>query len=249
MANFPRLQELAAAGNSNNLTDAMSVYIQREINADLQFAVGLSQLWDVLYNRVNEKNVVIRAESIWRSISSPMSLYWLKQAPRVGFTHSLYDSSSFIYKQGTDTDYLLLYVDDIVPTASFKILMFLSQCKYVTEILERAHMINCNPSRTHVDIESKLGVDGDPVSDPTLYHSLAGAFQYLTFTRPYISYAMQHVCLYMHDPQESHFSALKQILRYVHGTLDRGLQLYSSSTSSLVAYSDADCAGFLTTRR
>nr|GEX19422.1 hypothetical protein [Tanacetum cinerariifolium] len=41
-------------GNSNNLTDAMSVYIQREINADLQFAVGLSQLWDVLYNRVNE---------------------------------------------------------------------------------------------------------------------------------------------------------------------------------------------------
>ncbi|GJS79044.1 hypothetical protein Tco_0728925 [Tanacetum coccineum] len=54
MANFPRLQELAAAGNSNNLTYAMSVYIQSEINADLQFAVGLSQLWDVLYNRVNE---------------------------------------------------------------------------------------------------------------------------------------------------------------------------------------------------
>ncbi|GJZ29898.1 hypothetical protein Tco_0574945 [Tanacetum coccineum] len=51
MANFPRLQELAAAENWNNLTDAMSVYIQREINADIQFAVGLSQLWDVLYNR------------------------------------------------------------------------------------------------------------------------------------------------------------------------------------------------------
>ncbi|GJX56310.1 hypothetical protein Tco_0286207 [Tanacetum coccineum] len=54
MANFPRLQELAAAGNLNNLNDAMSVFIQREINTDLQFAVGLSQLWDVLYNRVNE---------------------------------------------------------------------------------------------------------------------------------------------------------------------------------------------------
>ncbi|GJW83481.1 hypothetical protein Tco_0156626 [Tanacetum coccineum] len=54
MANFLRLQELAASGNSNNLTDAMSVYIQCEINADLQFIVGLSQLWDVLYIRVNE---------------------------------------------------------------------------------------------------------------------------------------------------------------------------------------------------
>ncbi|GJU09984.1 hypothetical protein Tco_1132380 [Tanacetum coccineum] len=58
MANFPRLHELAAAGNSNNLTDVMSVYIQREINADLQFAVGLSQLWDVLYNRVNEIKIL-----------------------------------------------------------------------------------------------------------------------------------------------------------------------------------------------
>ncbi|GKG06860.1 hypothetical protein Tco_0329829, partial [Tanacetum coccineum] len=54
MANFPRLQELVTTRNSNNLTDIMSVYIQREINADLQFADGLSQLWDVLYNRINE---------------------------------------------------------------------------------------------------------------------------------------------------------------------------------------------------
>ncbi|GJV28254.1 ribonuclease H-like domain-containing protein [Tanacetum coccineum] len=45
------------------------------------------------------------------------------------------------------------------------------------------------------------------------------------------------------------FSVLKRILRYVRGTLDYGLQLYSSSTSSLVAYSDADWAGCPTTRR
>ncbi|GJS63269.1 ribonuclease H-like domain-containing protein [Tanacetum coccineum] len=36
------------------------------------------------------------------------------------------------------------------------------------------NMLNCNPSRTPVDTESKLGVGGDPVSDPTLYRSLAG---------------------------------------------------------------------------
>ncbi|GJT75747.1 ribonuclease H-like domain-containing protein [Tanacetum coccineum] len=38
---------------------------------------------------------------------------------------------------------------------------------------------------------SKLGLDGDPVSDPILYRSLAGALQYLTFTRPDLSYAVQ----------------------------------------------------------
>nr|GEV77848.1 hypothetical protein [Tanacetum cinerariifolium] len=53
--------------------------------------------------------------------------------------------------------------------------IFLSQRKYVAEILERAHMANCNPSWTPVDTESKLGDDGDPVSDLTFYRSLAGS--------------------------------------------------------------------------
>ncbi|GJZ06490.1 ribonuclease H-like domain-containing protein [Tanacetum coccineum] len=53
--------------------------------------------------------------------------------------------------------------------------MFLSQSKYAEEILERAHMQHCNPCRTPVDTESKLGPDGDPVSDSTLYRSLACA--------------------------------------------------------------------------
>ncbi|GKE07111.1 ribonuclease H-like domain-containing protein, partial [Tanacetum coccineum] len=54
---------------------------------------------------------------------------------------------------------------------------------------------------------------------------------------------------HMHDPREPHFSALKRILRYVRGTLDYGLQLFSSSPTDLVAYSDADWAGCPTTRR
>nr|GEY40197.1 ribonuclease H-like domain-containing protein [Tanacetum cinerariifolium] len=85
--------------------------------------------------------------------------------------------------------------------------------KYVVAILERAGMVHRNPCRTHVDTESKLGDTGDIVSDPTLYRSLASSLQYLTFTRPDISYAVQQICLYMHDPREPHFSALKRILR------------------------------------
>ncbi|GJW66457.1 ribonuclease H-like domain-containing protein [Tanacetum coccineum] len=70
--------------------------------------------------------------------------------------------------------------------------IFLSQTKYATEILERAQMLNCNPCRTPVDTEKKLGPEGSPVTDPTLYRSLVGALQYLTFTRPDLSYAVQH---------------------------------------------------------
>ncbi|GJR93500.1 ribonuclease H-like domain-containing protein [Tanacetum coccineum] len=53
----------------------------------------------------------------------------------------------------------------------------------------------------------------------------------------------------MHNPWEPHFSALKRILRYLQGTLDHGLQLFSVSTTSLVASSDPDWASCPTTRR
>ncbi|GKA36674.1 ribonuclease H-like domain-containing protein [Tanacetum coccineum] len=128
--------------------------------------------------------------------------------------------------------------------------MFLSQSKFAEEILERAHMQNCNPCKALVDTESKLGSDGDPVNDPTnLYRSLAGVLQHLTFTRPNLSYAVQQVCLYMHDPRDPHFTALKRILRYVRGTLNYGLQLHVSSTTQLTVYTNADWAGCPVTRR
>ncbi|GJV81893.1 ribonuclease H-like domain-containing protein [Tanacetum coccineum] len=76
-----------------------------------------------------------------------------------------------------------------------------------------ARMVGCNSFRTPVDTESKLGDGGTLVVDPTLYRSLAGSLQYLTFTRSDITYVVQQVCLYMHDPREPHFSALKRILR------------------------------------
>nr|GEU38022.1 ribonuclease H-like domain-containing protein [Tanacetum cinerariifolium] len=78
--------------------------------------------------------------------------------------------------------------------------------------------------------------------------SLAGALQYLTFTCLDLSYVVQWVCLYIMI-LGPHLTALKRILPYVTGTLDYGLHLYASSTSSLVAYSDRDWVGFPTTRR
>nr|GEY60646.1 ribonuclease H-like domain-containing protein [Tanacetum cinerariifolium] len=61
--------------------------------------------------------------------------------------------------------------------------------KYATKILKQAHMAGCNPCRTSVGTNSKLGADGDP--DLTLYSSLAGDLQYLTFTRLDNPYAIQ----------------------------------------------------------
>jgi hypothetical protein len=56
-------------------------------------------------------------------------------------------------------------------------------------------MSDCKPCSTPVDMQAKLSeATDDPVGDPIGYRSLAGALQYLTFTRPDISYVVQQVC-------------------------------------------------------
>nr|GEU36319.1 ribonuclease H-like domain-containing protein [Tanacetum cinerariifolium] len=158
-----------------------------------------------------------------------------------------------IYQLDVKNAFLYGQLSEIVymhqPSGDRRQACFCLKAKFTEEIIERAHMQNCNPCKTLVDIESKLGLDADLVSDPTLYRNLAGAFQYLTFTRTNLSYVFQQVCLYMHDPRDPYFTALKRILRYVRGTLDYGLQLHVSSTTQLTAYTDADWAGFHVTHR
>nr|GEX57090.1 NBS-containing resistance-like protein [Tanacetum cinerariifolium] len=59
---------------------------------------------------------------------------------------------------------------------------------------------------------------------------------------------IQQLCLYMHDPRELHLNVMKHVLRYLRGTTDLG-QLFRSTTSQLIAYSDADWASCLAARR
>lgn len=68
--------------------------------------------------------------------------------------------------------------------------MFLSQTRYALEILERAGMSSCHPALTPVDTSPKLAAAGPHVVDSSAYRSVAGALQYLTFTRPDIAYAV-----------------------------------------------------------
>ena len=91
--------------------------------------------------------------------------------------------------------------------------LFLSQSVYAQDIIDRANMGTSKPVTTPVDIKSKLSAEeGDKLENPKEYHSLAGALQYLTFTRPDISYAVHQICLYMHDPRVPLFQALKRII-------------------------------------
>ncbi|CAA7055142.1 unnamed protein product [Microthlaspi erraticum] len=184
------------------------------------------------------------------------SLYGLKQAPRawnnrfasfakkISFAQSVSDPSLFIYCHGADLAYLLRYVDDIGLTASSTKLL-----QSIIASLHKEFEMNCNPCCTPVDTKAKLSLEGEPVSHLTLYRSLASALQYLTFTRADLAYAIQQVCLSMHDPAEPHFAALKRILCYIKGIISHGLHIHKSPVDQLTAYSDVDRAGCPSTRR
>ena len=91
-------------------------------------------------------------------------------------------------------------------------------------------------------------LDGDLLSsdDATEYRSIVCGLQYLKITRPDISYAVNRVCQFLHAPQDSHWTAVKRILRYIRPTASYGLH---ASSSVLSAFSDADWAGSPNDRR
>ncbi|KAI5344250.1 hypothetical protein L3X38_012127 [Prunus dulcis] len=127
--------------------------------------------------------------------------------------------------------------------------IFVSQTKYAKDLLHKADMSSCRacatPCKPHTQV---LQTDGEPLADPTMFRSLVGALQYLTFTRPDLACAVNHVCQYMNNPTEVHYFLVKRILRYVQGTLEYGIS-FTKGPWQLNAYSDANWAGDINTRR
>ena len=127
--------------------------------------------------------------------------------------------------------------------------LFLSQARYIKDLLEKTEMLESKPCDTPCLPSSRLlKDDGLVYGNPSHYRSIVGALQYLTFTRPDIAFSVHQVCQFMQQPMVSHFTAVKRILRYLKGTQDRGLS-YTKGDLTLKAFSDADWAGDPNDRR
>jgi hypothetical protein len=121
----------------------------------------------------------------------------------------------------------------------------LSQGKYASDVLQRVGMINCKPCTTPLSTSGKLKIgSGDLLSseDATRYRSIVGALQYLTLTRPDLSFSINNVCQFLHAPTTDHWTAVKRILRYVKHTLRYGLKITKSSSMLVSAFTDSDWA-------
>ncbi|OMO95913.1 hypothetical protein CCACVL1_05180 [Corchorus capsularis] len=133
---------------------------------------------------------------------------------------------------------------------------FLIKKKYMKDLLERSKMLESKPVTTPMATSAaSLTLEmGNKLSDASEYRSIIGALQYLSLTRPDISFSVNKLAQFMHQPTEVHWQTLKCILRYLKGTLDTGLLLSNSDSNSkhfmdLRAYADADWAGDTSDRK
>ena len=116
----------------------------------------------------------------------------------------------------------------------------------------RVNMQLCKPIKTPHNTTKKLSVTSGTrlgVEDSTRYRSIVGALQYLTLTRPDLSFLVNKVCQFLHLSTTVHWEAVKRILRYVQGTIGLGLKIRKSNSMLVSAFSDADWAGCPDDRR
>ncbi|GJS69626.1 putative ribonuclease H-like domain-containing protein [Tanacetum coccineum] len=117
--------------------------------------------------------------------------------------------------------------------------IFISQDKYVAEILKKFNYSDVKSASTPVDLEKPLVKDGDADDvDVHLYRSMIGSLMYLTASRPDIMFAVCACARFQVTPKTSHLLAVKRIFRYLKGKPTLGLWYSRDSPFELVAYTD-----------
>ncbi|KAM0925571.1 hypothetical protein ACQ4PT_004106 [Festuca glaucescens] len=127
----------------------------------------------------------------------------------------------------------------------------LCQSAYAVKLLDKCGMADCNVVQVPMDQRHKLSkISSNPPVDTTTYRSIVGSLRYLVHTRPDLAYSVGIVSRFMENPTTEHMSAIKQILRYVKGTINLGCT-YKNRKERLVlhGYSDSDMAGDVDDRK
>lgn len=109
----------------------------------------------------------------------------------------------------------------------------LNQRRYASKILENAGMVKCNPIQTPMELDLKLSkAEDEREVDATMYQKNIGCLRYLLHTRTNLPFSVGVLSRYMQSPRASHGVAMKQVLRYLQGSVAYGL-VFERSTMKI----------------
>ena len=126
--------------------------------------------------------------------------------------------------------------------------VFLNQHKYTQDLISLVGLQDSSSVDTPLELNVKYRrEEGDLLPDPTTFRQLVGSLNYLTITRPDISFAVQQVSQFMQAPRHLHLVAVRRIIRYLLGTSTCGLFFPSGSPIRLNSFRDSDWMGYTDT--
>lgn len=121
--------------------------------------------------------------------------------------------------------------------------LFLNQQKYILDLLEDVEIMNFKSTLNPLDSKLNLDTASTLLHDFSDYRRLMGKLIYLIITRLDITYAVSLVSQFMHSPTNFHMDFVKCILRYLKGSIGRGIVLAKNGDTRITSYSDSDWAG------
>ena len=139
--------------------------------------------------------------------------------------------------------------------------IYVSQRKYILDLLKETGMLGCRPSAVPISTTKKVKKNSKPAktekeaarrkkqekdevaTDKGKYQRLVGKLIYLSHTRPDIAFAVSVASQHMHAPKKKHLEAAYKILRYLKGTPGQGLFFRKNESRSVEIYTDADWVG------
>jgi hypothetical protein len=121
--------------------------------------------------------------------------------------------------------------------------IFISQAKYVKDLVKRFGLDGKTHARTPMSTSVKICADltGKEV-DPTLYRSIIDSLLYMTASRPDIAFSVGVCARFQTNPKESHLTVVKRIIKYVNATVHYGIYFSRETNLVLAGYFDADWA-------
>ena len=126
----------------------------------------------------------------------------------------------------------------------------MTQKKFTKELLLDCNMDVTKAAKTPLPANMKLMIDkGELYADPEHYRKIVGKLNFLSHTRPDLSFSVQTLSQFMHQPRMHHVQALNHVLRYVSHTMGQGIILNATDNLILTTYSDSDWASCPNTRR
>ncbi|GKF30234.1 putative ribonuclease H-like domain-containing protein, partial [Tanacetum coccineum] len=192
------------------------------------------------------------------------ALYGLHQAPKAwyetlstyllenGFQRGQIDKTLFIKRDQGDILIVQFQMSSMRELTFFLGLkvkqkedgIFISQDKYVTEILKKFGFSDVKTASTPMETHKPLlkDADGEDI-DEHMYRSMIGSLMYLTSSRPDIIFVVCVCARFQVNPKVSHLYVVKRIFRYLKGQPKLGIWYPKDSLFDLVAYTDSDYTG------